>query len=83
MVGESGPLIKLVLSSLRTVAKLFLSQRPDQPARIKADCGSNVEEFQHIEPAIPALIFRDIGRRLAEPICDHRLRKAGCFASCL
>jgi hypothetical protein len=50
---------------------------------VKADCGGNIQIFQHPEALVSALIFRDVGRRLAEPICDHRLRKAGCLAACL
>jgi hypothetical protein len=61
-------------------AQLVPKQRPDQAALVKADGGGNVQELQHIETPVPALIFRHVGRRLAEPIGHDRLSKTGRFA---
>ena len=55
-------------------------QGPDQPARIKADRRGNVQELQHVEAPVSALVFRHVGRRLAETLRHHRLRQTGRFA---
>jgi hypothetical protein len=64
----------------RTISELLSKQGPDQPTRIKADGGGNVQELQHIETPVPSLVFRHVRRRLAEPIGHDRLSKTGRFA---
>ena len=49
------------------------------PTGINADRRGNIQKLQHVKTPIPALIFRHVGWRLAQPFGHHRLRQAGRF----
>lgn len=61
------------------VALLSL-QGTDEGARLKADRGGDVQKLEHVKPPVAELIFCHVGRRLAEPLRDGRLRQAGRLA---
>lgn len=59
----------------RTALALFLDQSPYQSAGIETNRGGNVQKLQDIQPPVSALVFGNIGWRLAEPLRHHRLGK--------
>ena len=61
-------------------AQLLPKQRPDRPTGINADRRGDIQKLQHVKTPIPALIFRHVGWRLAQPFGHHRLCQAGRFA---
>jgi hypothetical protein len=61
-------------------SSLFAKQRPYQRAWFKPNGGGNVQELQHIKAPVPALVFRHVRRRLAQPLCHHCLRKPSRFS---
>src|SRR5262249_21566425 len=63
-------------------AELFLGKRSDEPTGIKSDCGSNIQEFQRVQPSVAALVFGDVRRGLAKPTSDDCwLRNVIAFSS--
>jgi hypothetical protein len=62
-------------------AARLLLQDPDQLTGIKADRGGNIEVFQNVQPALPQLVFGNVGGRLTQSLRQHDLRHASSLAT--
>ena len=57
-----------------------LQQRPKRLTRIEADGRSNIEVFQHVQPALAQLVLGDVRARLTKPLRQHGPRQASGLA---
>lgn len=49
---------------------------------IESDGGCDVEEFDHVDPALAGFVFRDIGLGFAEPLRQRGLGQAFAAPCC-